>query len=249
MTAPLHLPHESAHDAAGAFRIALVALRVLLATLMVTATFAQLANYEVFWRRIGLHDLPLRTGNFFSAFTFDTNLLAALVLVAGAVLVVRRADEPAWFSTVRLSVLAAMIIVGVVYQLLLSGTRPAPGEQLNWANTVVHVIAPFGIAIDWLVAPHTKRLPMRSALFVLGYPVVWLTYTLIRGSLVRDELTGTSYYYPYPFLNPHGSSGWTPVLTMIGTLIVFILGIGVLGVLVARVEDSVSRRVLLRHAI
>jgi hypothetical protein len=249
MTAQLQLPHESTRAGAGAFRVALIGLRILLGTLMITATFVQLANYEVYWRRIGLHDLALRTGNFFSAFTFDTNLLGALVLLTGAVLLWRRVDEPPWFSTVRLCLLAAMVILGAVYQVLLSGIRPGLGERVDWANTVVHVIAPFGIAIDWLVAPHTKQLPMRNALFVVAYPLVWLGYSLIRGTLVRDELLGTTYYYPYPFLNPHGSGGWTPVLTMIGALIVFILIVGVLGVLVARVEDRVTGRVHLRHAL
>lgn len=231
------------------FRVTLTLFRVGLAALMVAATFAQLATYDVYWRRIGLHDLALRTGNFFSAFTFEVNLLGAVILVAGAWLLWRgHGAEPLWFTRLRLCLLAAIVIVGVVYNLLLRSAPTGPGELLAWANTVVHVIAPVCIAIDWLVAPHWQRLPLSSAALVLIYPMGWLAYTLIRATLVRDELLGTPYYYPYGFLDPHGQGGWGAVLLMIGELIVFTAAIGVLAVLAVRVEDRVSHAVRLRAA-
>jgi hypothetical protein len=230
-------------------RATLTALRVGLAALMVTATFAQLATYEVYWRRIGLHDLALRTANFFSAFTFEVNLLGAVVLVGGAWLLWRaHGAEPLWFTRVRLCLLASIVIVGVVYNLLLRGAPTGPGEQLDWANTVVHVVAPIGIAVDWLIAPHWQRLPLRSAALVVIFPIGWLAYTLIRGTLVRDELLGTPYYYPYGFLNPHGLGGWGPVLLMIGELLVFTVALGIAAVLAVRVEDRVNQAVRIRAA-
>jgi hypothetical protein len=244
-------PHPAAAvwGAAHPFRMALTALRVGLATVMVAATFAQLATYEVYWRHIGLHDLALRTGNFFSAFTFEVNLLGAVILVAGAWLLWRgHGAEPLWFTRVRLCLLAAIVIVGVVYNVLLRGAPTGPGEQLDWANTVVHDVAPVGIAIDWLIAPHWQRLALRSAGLVVLFPIGWLTYTLIRATLVRDELLGTPYYYPYGFLNPYGQGGWGAVLVMIGELLVFTVAIGLAAVLAVRVEDRVTRAVRLRAA-
>jgi hypothetical protein len=242
-------PASAVWGAVHPFRVTLTVLRVGLAALMVAATFAQLATYEAYWRRIGLHDLALRTGNFFSAFTFEVNLLGAVILVTGAWLLWRgHGAEPLGFTRLRLCLLAAIVIVGVVYNLLLRSAPTGPGEQLDWANTVVHVIAPVGIAIDWLIAPHWQRLPLRSAALVLIYPVGWLAYTLIRATLVRDELLGTPYYYPYGFLNPHGQGGWGTVLLMIGELLVFTATVGLVAVLAVRVEDRVSHAVRLRAA-
>lgn len=218
-------------------RTTFVVFRISMAALMTVAVFAQLGTYETYWRRIGLHDLGLRTGNFFSAFTFEVNLLGAAVLVTGAWMLWRRGfAEPLWFTRVRLCLLAAIVIVGLVYNLLLRGAPTGPGETLDWANDAVHVVAPIAIVLDWLIGSHSPRLPFRSALLVVVFPICWLAYTLIRANLVPDELLGTSFYYPYGFLNPY-LHGRGPVVTMIGELLVLAIAIGLVGVLVARFED------------
>jgi hypothetical protein len=228
------------------YRVALTTFRAGLATAMVLATFTQLANYERYWRQIGLHDLGLRTGNFFSAFTFQVNLLGAVVLVAGAYLLWREhGDEALWFTRIRLCLLAALVVTGVVYNLLLRSAPTGPGEQVDWANNVVHVVAPLGVTIDWLIAPHAPRMPLSSVALVPVYPVGWLVYSLVRGTLVPDELLKTPYYYPYPFLDPHGTGGWPAVLTMIGTLIILILAVSAVAVLALRTEDRFAHA---RHA-
>jgi hypothetical protein len=220
------------------YRIAITTFRAGLATAMVLATFTQLANYEHYWRQIGLHDLGLRTGNFFSAFTFQVNLLGAVVLVAGAALLWREhGEEPLWFTRIRLCLLAALVVTGVVYNLLLRSAPTGPGEQVDWANNVVHVVAPLGVAVDWLIAPHARRMPLSSLDLVPVYPVAWLVYSLVRGPLVPDELLKTAYYYPYPFLNPHGTGGWPAVIAMVGILIVLILAVSTVAVLALRTED------------
>jgi hypothetical protein len=225
------------------FLIALTTFRAALAASMVLATFAQLANYEVYWRRIGLHDLGLRTGNFFSAFTFEVNLIGAVILVTGAWLLWRdHGAERLWFTRIRLCLLAAIVVVGVVYNLLLRGAPTGPGEQVDWANNVVHVVAPLGITIDWLVTPHAPRIPLSNVALVPIYPVAWLIYSFVRALLVPDELARTPYVYPYGFLNPHGPGGWPSVITMIGILILLILAIGAAAILAIRVEDGVSHR-------
>jgi uncharacterized membrane protein YhaH (DUF805 family) len=209
---------------------------------MVLATFAQLANYEVYWKKIGLHDLGLRTANFFSTFTFEVNLLGAVILVAGAWLLWHdHGNEPVWFTRVRLCLLAAIVVVGVVYNVLLRSAHTGPGEQVDWANNVVHVVAPLGITLDWLIAPHARRTPMSSVALVVIYPIAWLIYSFVRALLVPDELKKTPYYYPYGFLDPHGTGGWPTVMTMIGILVLVILTVGVLAILVHRAEDRGTR--------
>jgi hypothetical protein len=219
-------------------RWAFAAVRVGLGIAMITATFAALSNYLVYWHRIGLHDLGLRTANFFSAFTFEVNLLGAGILLLGAGLVIlHRGPDPRWFADLRLCLVAALVLTGIVYNVLLRPLPVHPGEQVDWANEVLHVVAPAGVALDWLLAPHPPRLPVRTAALVAIYPTAWAAYTLVRGANIPDELAHTPYYYPYPFLNPHLQGGWGPVLQMIVLLTACTFALGLLAVLAWRLED------------
>jgi hypothetical protein len=225
-------------------RLLVLALyRSLLGALMITAILAQFGVSLAYWRRIGLRDVAGRAGDFFSAFTHDVNLAGGVVMLVGAVLLLRgRRAGPAWFTALRLALLASILVAGIVYNVLL---RPQPvpaGSQLDWANEVMHVVAPAGVLIDWLVAPRRPRLPFRASLVVLVLPILWLAYTFVRGPLVPDELGGHPYFYPYDFLDPNGSGGWAPVLVLVAELMVFAVVLGLLAVLAWRLEDRLAGR-------
>jgi len=92
------------------------------------------------------------------------------------------------------------------------------------------------IVVDLLVAPHPRRYPIVRTLLVLVFPVLWLTYTFVRGPLVPDEIARTPYWYPYGFLDPH-VAGWQPVVTLVAVLMVFAYLLGLGAVLVWRLQD------------
>src|SRR5438270_20662 len=83
----------------------------------------------------------------------------------------------------------------------------------------------------WLLVQHPRRVRLRTAGLVVIFPLAWVVFTLIRGGLVPDELAGTSYFYPYPFLNPHLDGGWIAVARWIGALAVLTLVLGLLALL------------------
>jgi hypothetical protein len=128
--------------------------------------------------------------NYFSYFTIDSNLIAAGVLIAGAV----RWNRPASkiFELVRGAAVVYMSITGIVFTLLLSNTDV--DTAIRWVNTVVHELMPLVLLADWLVTPPATRLQLRQGLLWLSFPLVWIVYTLIRGAIVNR--------YPYPFLDP-----------------------------------------------
>lgn len=219
-------------------RRVLPVLRILAAILIVVALAGQLNTYMGYWHRIGIRDIALRVVDYWSTFTTEVNLAAAVLFVVGAVLLFRGAGAgPAWISVLRLCVLAAIILTSVVYNVLLRGQPVPAGSQLDWANNTFHVVAPILFLLDWLIAPRTHGVRFRFAWFVLVYPIVWLAYTLIRGPLVPDEIARTPYFYPYGFLNPDGPGGWGAVIMIVGLLIPFILLIGVASVALWRLED------------
>lgn len=46
----------------------------------------------------------------------------------------------------------------------------------------------------------------------MAVPAVWICYTLVRGPLVVNPVTGDPWWYPYHFLNPHNPAGWPGVI-------------------------------------
>ena len=113
------------------------------------------------------------------------------------------------FDLVRGAAVVYMSVTGIVFTLLLSNTDV--DTAIPWVNTVVHQLMPIVIVADWLLDPPADRLTTRQGLLWLTFPLAWLAYTLIRGSL-----TGL---YPYPFLNP-ANGGYGSVAIYIVAILV-----------------------------
>jgi len=214
--------------------------RLLVGALLVTAILSQLGLSLRYWRSIRLHDVGSRVGDFFSAFTHESVLAGGVLLVIGGVLLLL-GRQPRWHTVLQLAVLPSILIAGLVYNLLLRQQPVPAGSQLDWANEVMHVVAPIAVLLDWLLAPRPGRLRYRTALVVLVLPIAWLVYTFVRAPFVPDEINRTAYYYPYGFLDPH-VAGWSPVVQLVGELLVLAFVLGLLAVLARRIEARTAAR-------
>ena len=130
-------------------------------------------------------------GNFFSFFTIQSNVLGVLALCL--LVVVRREERTPIFDGARSAAVLYMGITGVVFALLLSGLQEELQTAIPWVDFVVHKLMPVVLVADWLVDPPRHRLPRWTAAAWLGFPLAWITYTLVRGASVD--------WYPYPFVN------------------------------------------------
>ena len=144
-------------------------------------------------------DAAFSPANFFSFFTIQSNVLAAVVLVLAAL--VRREERSRVFDAVRGAATFYITITGVVFALLLSGLQEELDTHIAFVNFVVHYPIPVVLVVDWFLDPPLHRLGTRVALAWLAYPLAWFAYTLIRGSAVD--------WYPYPFVDvdSHGYGG------------------------------------------
>lgn len=134
--------------------------------------------------------------NFFSFFTIQSNVIAAVVLLIGA-LAAKEQTSLAW-ALVRGAATMYMVTTGVVYALLLSGLEESLQTPTLWVNIVLHQVLPIVMVVDFIIRPiEGHRLAMRQALSWLVYPLLYLAYTLVRGAEVD--------WYPYPFLDPRDS--------------------------------------------
>jgi hypothetical protein len=196
-------------------RLFVFSYRWIIAALVVAAIATQLAHTR------GLTP-PGSIVNFFSFFTIESNIIAVVVFVIGAI--PGREPDSRWYDLARGAGATYMSVTGVVYAVLLSDLPSGADSTIPWVNEVLHYLMPLVVFLDWLFVPPRSAIRFRESLTWAAFPLAYAVYSLIRGAA-----TG---WYPYPFLNVD-MHGWGRVLINcvgigIGT-IVFVAAIGWLG--------------------
>jgi hypothetical protein len=162
-------------------------LQVILATtawlMLVLQFYLQIVN-----RTTSVTEALIR---FFSYFTILTNLLVAISFT-----VLLFPNNKLHLSFSKNSVLTAVtvyiLIVGLVYNLVLRSQWNPQGLQLI-ADNGLHTATPLLTLLYWfLYVPVIDIIWKQTAVWII-YPVVYLTYVLIRGSF--------SNFYPYFFID------------------------------------------------
>ena len=205
-------------------------LRIAAAVLAVAAIVAQLIRTleiaAVATTPWGAH-LPTVFVNFFSFFTIESNVLAAVALACGGVWALTHrgtTPEPRWLAILLLCASTYMIVTGVVYNLLLRGIELPQGSTVGWSNEVLHVVIPIIMLVDVLFAPRRRALGWSAVGIAAVFPIVWVVYTLIRANLMIAPASGNPYWYPYPFLDPHQDGGYGTVALYVLLIAAIIIG-------------------------
>ncbi|MFN3338403.1 MAG: Pr6Pr family membrane protein [Dietzia sp.] len=162
--------------------------------------------------------------NFFGFFTMQSNIVMATVLLVAALLELGRRPKPSWLVPVRAAATTYMVVVGVVYNVLLSGLPG--GVDLEWANWVLHVAFPVYALLDWTLTTDRDRLSWTTLGLILVYPLVWCAVVLIRGA--------TDGWVPYPFLDP--VNGYTSVTLYVLAIAAAITAFGSLVIWISRLR-------------
>ncbi|WP_321785859.1 Pr6Pr family membrane protein [Burkholderia pyrrocinia] len=168
------------------------AYRLTAALLAVSTTLHGIAGY---WGMPAFH-----LGNYLSYFTQLSSLYAAVMLAAGLWRIARPGS--ARYESMRGAAVLYMLITAIVYELLLARVDALRHVTPAFNNWVLHRIVPLVMLCDWLYVEPRSPIARRSALAWLGFPVVYLGYTLVRGGLEN--------WYPYPFVDPR-PHGYLPV--------------------------------------
>ncbi|WP_342152948.1 Pr6Pr family membrane protein [Methylorubrum sp. SB2] len=131
---------------------------------------------------------------------YFTNLTGLLVTVVFAGIALgRRQFASSWLVA---GTALATLLVGIVQRMLLHGLKQRQGGDLV-ADILLHQAVPMLVPLFWLAFLPKGRLGWRDPLLWACYPLAYLGYALLRGSLEAR--------YPYPFLDV-GRLGWGPVL-------------------------------------
>lgn len=163
-----------------------------------------------------------RPTEYFAYFSIVSSIVAGVIaLVAAYVLIAKRA-EGKFLNIARLSVAAAMVVVGVVYHALLADVaNDVRDGDYAWPvlpNEIIHTYAPILIALEYLIALRSPVLRLRAALWVTVFPLAWLGFSIIRG--LSDN------WWPYWFINPNGEGGIGTVLFYVGAITAFFIALG-----------------------
>lgn len=128
---------------------------------------------------------------FFSYFTVLTNILVAIVLTFAATTGESPLRRFFLRPSVQGGVAAAIVLVGLAYNLLLRHTWNPQG--LQWvADELLHDVMPVVYVIYWWFCVPKGTLRWSNVWPWLIYPLVYFIYALIRGRWVGS--------YPYPFI-------------------------------------------------
>lgn len=164
--------------------------------------------------------------NFFGYFTMQSNILTVVMLLGTALFGFAGKRQSAGWSLFRACVTSYIVVVGIVYNTLLAGLEG--GISLAWANTVLHLVIPVYVALDWIVVRDRAALPWSTLWVVAVYPLVWLAVVLVRGA--------TDGWVPYPFLDP--ALGYGTVATYCVGIAVATVAVGSLVWWVGRLRES-----------
>jgi hypothetical protein len=163
---------------------------------------------------------------YFSYFTIQWTMICIVVLAVGGWLALRHPVDTQLYTTIRMSTLSYAVVTAVVYNVLL---RSIPDEGFvvtPWPGEIMHVWIPIFFVVDWLVSPGRPALPWKAIGIAVIYPIAWVTFTLVRGSIDG--------WFPYPFLEP--STGVVSVALYVVGISAFVIGLAALAIWYSRVR-------------
>jgi len=178
---------------------------------------------SIFWQitdRVA-HNL-FRPTEYFTFFTITSCLLTGVALTIGGLRVLRNQPETRFLTLFRLTMAASMVIVGVIYNLLLTDSVDERDIGYDWPvipNLILHTYMPILVFLEWLVARTAVPLKLKSVFWVLVYPLTWLAFAIVRGLITN--------WYPYWFLNPNEDGGIPQMLQWILTIAAFFVVLAV----------------------
>ena len=132
---------------------------------------------------------PQRTLNVFAYFTVLSNLLVG---VTTARLASRLEVGSLFDRALRLAALVGIAVTGVVYHTVLRQLADLQGAAA-FADLLLHTVSPVMCVAGWLLLGPRGGADRRAAAWAVLFPVLWLAFTLVRGSIVG--------FWPYPFVN------------------------------------------------
>ncbi|MEI6621623.1 MAG: DUF4149 domain-containing protein [Actinomycetes bacterium] len=177
------------------------------------------------WNAHATAEFGSAAGRVFTVFCYFTILSNCIVGVVTLLLALKPLRRSSGFAVWRLISLIAIIITGVVYNVMLAPLYTAPTGWSGLSNKLEHIIVPILAVIGWLA--FGPRLPMRARTVWLAllYGAVYVVFTMLRGGLFEVAGQVNDHWYPYPFLDA-ARFGYGPIVINVVVLAGVYVGLG-----------------------
>jgi len=185
---------------------------IFLFILVIAGWFALIAQfYLIIENRVA--SLAETVARYFGFFTILTNILVA---VCCTFLLFKPGSVAARFfskATTQTAIAVYITVVGLIYNIVLRFLWKPEGLQMI-VDELLHTVIPLLFIVQWYLYAPKQGLKWKDIFPWLIYPLLYLIYTLFRGSF--------SGFYPYPFINAN-ELGYNKVwINCIGLLIFFL---------------------------
>lgn len=187
---------DDLHTTTDLRRRGLLVGRATIAALILASVVGQMVTSLLFWHEQGAHNVAQNVANYFSFFTVESNVLSMLLL---GILVAAQLGGPRLgrrFDVLLLSATSYMVVTGIVYNALMRTIELPPAATLDWANEVLHLVAPLWMVIDRIMSTRESELQWRDLGTVAIFPAAWLAFTLLRAPRTPEEAIENPYWYP-----------------------------------------------------
>jgi len=165
--------------------------------------------------------VPAAAAQTFRYFTVQSNVLVLIWLLAAVLYWDRAREHPILRPVVKGAFTVYISVTIVVFVTLLRSLVDPQGIDF-YINAITHYVTPIAFIVDWILFEKVRTYQWRYALVWLVYPLVYLIFAQLYGSVTGD--------YLYPFLNLpelgiNGLASWVAVLTVV-FLVLGVLYIG-----------------------
>ena len=169
-------------------------------------------------------------GRVFMYFTIQSNIAAALISLAGAVLMMKNRAGDRWLA-VQFIGAVSITLTGIVFCFVLAPVLGARAWSLP--NVLTHVAVPLAAVADFFVAGAYGRVARKTVFLGLLPPLAYAVYAGVGYAAGWEFSDGVR--YPYFFLNwgsPAGAFGFTDGLPYMGcvwwilAIFLFLLAVG-----------------------
>lgn len=165
--------------------------QILALCIAVLSVFAVISQFGLMLEN-STHSVFETTVRFFSFFTILTNTLVAVYFTRLSFRWLKDRHTMVLHFKALTAITVYITIVGLVYQVLLRHIWNPTGLQ-KLVDEILHSVNPLLVIAFWLLNRSRYTLQYGGIVSWLIFPLLYLTYVLIRGHL--------SGFFPYPFLN------------------------------------------------
>jgi hypothetical protein len=158
----------------------------------------------------------------FRYFTVQSNVLVLIWLLVAILYWDRGREHPILRPVVKGAFTVYISVTFLVFVTLLRSLVDPQGIDF-YINAITHYVMPIAFIVDWILYERMRAYQWRYALVWLVYPLAYLIFAQLYGSVTGD------YLYPFlnlPALGLNGLAVWATILTLVFVVLgVFYIGV------------------------